>query len=222
MKCIKDLEREIAKISAPEHIDQVRVRFIFGKVREFFDHKPENKSKHKQLHFFCNWCAHPRLTQSEVIYNMFLYLTAELTICLNPPPERTPKEATHRFTHYFSEILDIPKIRQSLIEVFNENHLDTSILRSKVLWYAIVRALLDEISEKTISFPENTPKNKLAAKYYVRMHKIPNVDPKNIILVLGVTKNVDKESAHVVAIAQSNTRYAIELYYAESDESFDE
>lgn len=155
MKSVRMLNKELPIIYERGIIDNKDITYIFGKVREILENRKKYKSDYPELNFFCNWCAHSKLSSSNVIYNMLLKLSQSLSAAIDLRPGDDGAELTAAFVKLSSAILSIPKFRLGLQKVLEDQGINSKITRDDELWYNCMCMVLNEVSEKPIGFPDN-------------------------------------------------------------------
>lgn len=184
-KFVLSLSNTLNRISKEKTISRNEFVKVLLDIRQLIE-SGRLESQFKLTNLFLNWCFHPQISKSKIAYIFLHDLSLE---CLSALKKHVTieddKDATRLFIEVTENILNFPKFRKELIELFDKYSLQTVLFKIKSNWDAFSKIVIEEIFEKPLTFPEKVlsanSETEISKRYkqaYELLDKIKKLDPK--------------------------------------------
>jgi hypothetical protein len=139
-------ERICERINDSDGFDGDSVLAFMKEVRELIELK-KTKSEYPLLNFYCNWCVHPELSDSNTIYNI-LEEISEIFL--------SEKEAGPSFVAQVNHLLSMEELRRQMLVLLGSENIPDFWFSIPDNWQGFRQRLLANIVQKPIQFPPGT------------------------------------------------------------------
>jgi len=221
MKCVRELKRVLKSLKEKGGISLDDVVTIELRLRQLLDEKGKYKNDYPLVNLFCNWTVHTKLKHSNTIYKYLLSVSQLISNSIGLYSGEDPKEATNLFIQKSGNILQIPELRKSMIEIFQNEGIDTFLIGQKKWWDGFVILLLKELAEKPLQFPEEVIEGKEvknASKIFEEIKQLPHPNDWDKVFKLEVLEKDNKY--HLKFSTLGSVDYIVELLGNEKNDAF--